>query len=200
MFISFEGIDGCGKTTQMAMLAQTLNERGEDVMTIREPGGTELSENIREILLNSKNDMSPKTELLLFEAARSHLVSRVITPALKARRTVLSDRFYDSTTAYQGYGRGIAVEDVININKFAADRIAPDITFYFDLSVEIALSRYSSRISDRIETAGREFFERVRQGFLKIAGAEPERIIVIDASRSIEEIHNEVLKHYEARK
>jgi dTMP kinase len=193
MFITFEGIDGCGKTTQLKMLAEKLKERGQEVMTIREPGGTDFSENIRRILLSDKSDISPVTELLLFESARSHLIDKVIAPALESGKIVLCDRFFDSTTAYQGYGRGLDISKVISINLFATNGIKPDLTFFFDIAFEKAGKRNSGKIADRIESAGHEFFDRVSDGFRRIAMAEPDRFITIDAAKSIEEIHNEIL-------
>ncbi len=194
MFISFEGIDGCGKSTQLKNVADYLTELGMKVMTIREPGGNRLSESIREILLDKTYKLSPVTELLLFEAARAHLVETVIMPAIQEGFIVLSDRFYDSTTAYQGFGRGLDMDDVIHCNAIATEGLKPDITFYLDVSLEVAAKRSGSREKDRIELAGNSFYERVRIGFQELAKMEPQRIIQIDATHSREETFDTIIK------
>lgn len=185
MFISFEGIDGCGKTTQLNLLSDYLISIGYEIIKLREPGGTEISEKIREILLNSKEDIHSITELLLFESARSHLVNTIIKPAISENKIVISDRFYDSTTAYQGYGRGLDVETVERFNSIASLGIEPDITFYLDVDLATAKERSTRRIYDRIESSGNEFFERVIGGFRQLSLKHPERINQIDASGEI---------------
>ena len=142
MFITFEGIDGCGKSTQIGLLAEYLNSKGIENIMIREPGGTRFSEEIRKILLHSKKDINIISEMLLFEAARADLTHKVIKPALKKGFYVLSDRFYDSTTAYQGYGRGLPIDELEMIHKVATSGIVPDITFYLDLPLEVARKRF----------------------------------------------------------
>jgi dTMP kinase len=199
MFITFEGIDGCGKTTQLKKLADYLTKTGKNVMTIREPGGNKFSESIRELLLDKSNNLSPVTELLLFEAARSHLVETVIKPALSDGVIVLSDRFYDSTTAYQGFGRGLDMDDVIQCNAIATGALKPDITFYLDVPLEVAAQRSGNREKDRIELAGNSFFERVRLGFRELAKMESHRIIQIDATRTAEETFAIILSHLQGR-
>ncbi len=186
MFISFEGIDGCGKTTQLNILSENLTKLGYEVINLREPGGTEISEKIREILLNSTEDIHPVTELLLFESARSHLVNTIIKPAIADNKIVISDRFFDSTTAYQGYGRGLDISTVELFNKMASLELLPDITFYLDVSFETAKERSTRKIYDRIESSGKEFFERVIEGFKDLQRKYSERIILIDASNEIE--------------
>jgi dTMP kinase len=186
MFISFEGIDGCGKTTQLNILSEHLRALGYEVINIREPGGTDISEKIREILLNSKEEIHSITELLLFESARSHLVNTIIKPAIAANKIVISDRFFDSTTAYQGYGRGLNIATVELFNKMASLEIAPDITFYLDVSLKIAKERSTRKIYDRIENSGNEFFERVIEGFRDLSLKNPDRIVLVDASNEIE--------------
>jgi dTMP kinase len=187
MLISFEGIDGCGKTTQIGILEAKLIDSGYKVLRLREPGGAPLSEQIREILLNSKDDIHPITELMLFESARSHLYRTLIAPALAEKTIVICDRFTDSTIAYQGYGRGLDIDTIRRFNKIATDGVKPDITFYLDVELETARARSSKRISDRIESAGEEFFLRIIRGFRELAAVEPERIIQIDARNEIED-------------
>ncbi len=185
MLITFEGIDGSGKTTQLRLLKEYLEERGRKVIAIREPGGTVFSENIRELLLYSEENISPRAELLLFESARAHLVETLIKPAIEEGSIVLCDRFYDSTMAYQGYGRGIPLEEVKSCNMTATGGLVPTLTFYLKLDLDESRQRAKYRQHDRIEQSGNDFFERVIEGFAKIAEAEPRRIIVIDASGSI---------------
>lgn len=187
MLISFEGLDGCGKSTQAHRLAQRLREQGYRVELFREPGATPLSESIRRLLLESATEITPLAELLLFNAARAQLVETALRPALESGAIVLCDRFDDSTTAYQGYGRGLPLEVVATCNRIATGGLKPAVTFFLDVPVELALRR--SRGSDRLEQAGREFFERVRSGYWEIARQEPERVFCIDATRSPEEVH-----------
>ena len=182
MFITFEGVDGCGKTTQLKLVKEYLESKGRKVITLREPGGTEFSEKIREILLFSKDNINSIAELMLFESARSNLVEYVIKPALADGVIVLSDRFYDSTTAYQGYGRGLDLEQVNACNMIATGGLKPDLTFYLEVPLEVAKSRSHDRVQDRIESAGDEFFNKVTSGFRAIAASEPERFVVIDSS------------------
>lgn len=200
MFITFEGIDGSGKTTQAQFLSERLKEEGRDCVFLREPGGTEISEKIRAILLDRDHlEMSQLAELFLFSAARTQLVSEVIHPCLESGRIVLCDRFYDSTTAYQGYGRGLDLKAVHKINSVAALGIVPDRTFILDIEInEIGRRRSPGRrMSDRMETGGTEFYERVRQGYLAIAKAEPKRCVVMNGMKPRQEIHEEIWKSIE---
>lgn len=195
-FITFEGIDGCGKSTQINMLKDYLGKESREVLLVREPGGTVIGEKIREILLSKKNDnMSPLTELLLFEAARAQITSEVIIPAVEKGITVLCDRFYDSTYAYQGCARDMGRDMVGMLNDIATGSFAPDITFILDISVEDALARRKGRgeAEDRMEALGMEFQRKVREGYLELAGKE-ERVKLIDASRTAEEIHESIVK------
>lgn len=196
MFITFEGIDFCGKSTQVELLKNFLVKKGREVIVIREPGGTEISERIRDILLDRKNsEMKMETEFLLFSSSRSQLVREVILPALKKDIIVISDRFHDSSTAYQGYGRGLDVEKIKQINSFAIADVLPDVTFLIDISVEESLKRKSLKSHselDRIEISSDNFYQKVRQGYLKIAEDE-NRFVVIDGSLKIEEIHNIII-------
>ena len=192
-FITFEGIDGCGKTTQLERAYDFLTASGLTVYKLREPGSTRTAEKIREILLGKENTLSDITELLLYEAARSDIVEKEIIPLLKDGHIVLCDRFYDSTTAYQGYGRGLDIDTVKKLHRLAVGDLTPDLTFLFDLDLKTALTRRDQN-PDRLESQPEAFFERVRQGFLAIAREESERVKVIDASRSIEVIFEEVKK------
>ncbi len=194
-FFSFEGIEGSGKTTQCRLLGEYLRSRGFDVVETAEPGGTVISSKIRQILLEPGNQIDPLTELLLYYSSRAQLVSEVIRPSLEKGRIVITDRFTDSTLAYQGYGRGIEKEVIQMLNEIVVPDIKPSLTFLLDLEVEEGLRRNrGAGKEDRFETETIEFHRRVREGFLKIASQEPERIKVIDASRSPEEIHQEIVK------
>lgn len=192
MLITFEGIDGSGKSTQIELLKDYFLSKNKEVVTLREPGGTHLAEKIRELLLSDKNDINPVSELLLFEAARADLTQKEIVPALESRKIVILDRYYDSTTAYQGYGRGLDFNLVKMINKFATFSIVPDITFYLRISYELSLERRKAA-SDRMEQAVDDFFHRLIEGFDQIALENPDRVKVIDASQSIDTIFQAIL-------
>ena len=194
MFISFEGIDGSGKSTQIKLLRNYLLTLGYDVITIREPGGTPLSEQIRSILLSNKFEISSVTELLLFEAARSNLVEKVIKPALDSGKIVICDRFFDSTTAYQGFGRGLSIEDVVYCHKIATAGLKPDITFFLNVTIATSNFRSMNRMMDRIESAGDDFFARVNQGFHEIAKSEPDRIFIIDSENKINDTQTKIIE------
>jgi len=188
LFITFEGGEGCGKSTQLKILEAHLEAKGYKVATTREPGGTPAAEAIRAILLDPANDtLSPVAELLLYEAARAQHVSERILPALDAGKIVLSDRFYDSTTAYQGAGRGLGLEDVVRLHAVATGGLTPDLTILIDVPAALGLSRATQGGSDRIERETMDFHERVRAEFLRLAEAEPERIRVVDGAKSIDE-------------
>ncbi|MGE5353415.1 MAG: dTMP kinase [Syntrophothermus sp.] len=197
MFITFEGIDFCGKSTQVSLLEEYLVKKNKNVKIIREPGGTVISEKIRDVLLDKKNDkMYIETEILLFSAARAQLVREIIRPFLEMNYYVISDRFHDSTTAYQGFGRSIPLEFVDNITQFAIGDTVPDITFFIDIPVEESERRKSSRKSeelDRIEVSKNGFYEKVRQGYIYLSERE-KRFIRIDGLMSIEEIHERIIK------
>ncbi len=195
MFISFEGIDGSGKSTQIALLEEKLTRLGNTVQVFREPGGTVLSEQIRELLLNSEIDITPISEMLLFSAARAHLVEEEVLPALSRGEFVILDRFFDSTTAYQGYGRQcLSIDQIDAINKVASQGREPDFTFYLRLELEESISRRKDQSEDRMEKSGAAFFERVIEGFDELAKSKP-RFKVIDASKDMEAIHLEILTH-----
>jgi dTMP kinase len=195
MFITFEGIDGSGKTTQIHKLSQRLIALGHEVLPLREPGGNSISEKIRETLLAAGNDIAPRAELLLFVAARAQLVEKVIRPSLLRGKLVICDRYIDSSVAYQGFGRGIPVEEVRECNKIATGNLVPNITFFLDVPPDVASERAIGRSEenlDRIERAGVTFFERARQGYLKIAETEPKRFIVVDGRDNPEAIHQKI--------
>lgn len=202
--ISFEGVDGSGKSTQARMLYESLKKAGLNVVFIREPGGTRVSEDIRGILLNTAHKkMSTRTELLLFLASRAELVDEVIKPALAQGKIVITDRFSDSTLAYQVDGRKLPRDVVERTNSFAADRVKPDLTFIVDLEIRRAHSRLKAR-KDRMEAAAADFHRRVRKGFLKIAEAEPGRVKVLDGRDAPDAIFEQVIaitnKHLVRRK
>lgn len=194
LFITVEGIDGCGKSTQARLIAAALEAAGHDVLRLREPGGVKISEQIRAILLDPANaEMGDVCELLLYEAARAQLVHQVIRPALAAGKTVVCDRFYDSTTAYQAFADGLDRNTVSQANELAVDGCRPDLTLVFDLPVEDALRRRSGReAEDRLELKGLEFQERVAAGFRAVAADEPDRVKLIDAGGSIAEVFSGV--------
>lgn len=194
LFITVEGIDGCGKSTQAWLIAAALEAAGHDVLRLREPGGVKISEQIRAILLDPANaEMGDVCELLLYEAARAQLVHQVIRPALAAGKTVVCDRFYDSTTAYQAFADGLDRDMVFQANDLAVDGCRPNLTFVFDLPVEDALRRRSGRgAEDRLELKGMEFQERVAAGFRAVAADEPDRVKLIDAGGSIAEVFSGV--------
>lgn len=193
MLITFEGIDGSGKSTQISLLKEHILESGKRVEVLREPGGTDISELIRGMLLNPEIEIDPVTELLLFSSARSQLIAEKVKPLLEEGSVVILDRFYDSTTAYQGYGRkSLPLDQVHQINRIASHGIAPDITFYLRLSLEESFERTAHMQKDRMEQSGIEFYENVIKGFDELAEQE-NRFVRIDASRSVEDVHSEVL-------
>jgi len=202
LFITFEGNEGSGKTTQILLLAERLRELGHKVRTIREPGGTPIGEEVRHTLKHSKQNeaMTAEAELLLMNASRAQLVREVIRPALAAGEIVVSDRFYDSTTAYQGYGRQLDLKMVKAVIDFAVGGTKPDLTLLFVVPPETSEARLRSRqvtlpfVRDRIEEADHSFFDRVAKGYEAIAAAEPKRVRVVNAARSIEAIRTDVWK------
>lgn len=200
-FITFEGVEGSGKTTQIRLAGEFLRERGLPVVTTQEPGGTPLGDRIRELLLNRGGfDISGEAEVFLFAAARAQHTDAVILPALEAGKIVLCDRFSDATIAYQAYGRGLPLEPVREICRFASRGLVPHLTILFDLPVEAGLERAFRRIAgregnlreDRFEREHLDFHRRIREGYLAIARQEPGRLKVIDASRGIESTRREV--------
>ncbi len=194
MLITFEGIDGSGKSSQAKLTADRLNEQGIECILVREPGGSELSEQIRTVVLNTKHTapMSHASELLLFAASRAQLVEEVIEPALRRNAVVICDRFTDSTIAYQGYGRGLPLAYIRTINDLATGGLTPDITFLIDVPIELAIHRRKGMGDDRMESESRLFFSHVIQGYMALAQKHPDRIHVIDGTDSLEDIHHTI--------
>jgi dTMP kinase len=190
-FITFEGSEGCGKSTQVRLLAARLEKLGVPLLVTREPGGTPIGESIRDLLQFAPQSaaMTAETELLLFEASRSQLVREVIKPALARGDCVISDRFFDSTTVYQGAARHLDPQIVDQLNRFAVDDCVPDVTFVLDVDLETARSRMKGpRRPDRMEQQADDFYERVQKGYLKLAKRESKRLVLIDGSQPIERI------------
>ena len=195
MFITFEGIEGSGKTTQIHLLVDWLRKRSSQVLVTREPGGTDIGEQIRTILLNPLNTaMTPEAEILLFSAARAQIVREVIRPHLDQGWIVICDRFADSTLAYQGYGHGLPLEDLRRITAFATGGLWPDLTIYLDLDVETGLQRKAATPEEwnRMEAKEVAFHQRVREGYRTLAAAEPHRWLVLDASQPVEVIQERI--------
>ena len=202
--ISFEGSEGSGKSTQITRLAAHFQKTHRDVVTTREPGGTEIGEQIRNIIVhNSKGDeMCAETELLLFTAARAQLVREVIAPALLRGAVVLSDRFLDSSTVYQGIGRNLAADPVAQINRFAVGEVMPDLTIVIDVPEEVSLQRLKTRASDlpdRMERENVGFYKKVREGYLVLAKGMPERFIVVDGTKTEDAIEKKIWAEVQAR-
>ncbi len=197
MFITFEGLDFCGKSTQVKLLKEKLEAIGKNVTLIREPGGTQISEKVRDILLDKENsEMHIEAELLLFSASRAQLVRQKIVPLLKEGHFVISDRFHDSSIAYQGFGRGINLNSVKTVQKFAIGLAIPNLTFFIDLpldEIDKRREKYGATNLDRIELSENDFYTRVRNGYIEMSMLE-KRFVTIDGTRSIEEIHNEIIK------
>ena len=191
LFITFEGADGCGKTTQMRLLADYLKTQGLEVVLTREPGGKGLGEKVREILLNYDGEVSDRCESFLFLADRAQNIDIIVNPAVEQGKIVLCDRHIDSTVAYQGYGRGLDLDRIKMLNNLATNGRKPDLTIVFDIDVETSMKRVGSE-KDRMESAGIEFHNKVRNGYLEIAKEEPDRIKVVDACKTIEEVFEEV--------
>jgi dTMP kinase len=195
IFITFEGIDGCGKSTQLEKAYNRLVSEGFPVVKTREPGGTSIAEKIREILISPLNsEMVNECELLLYLAARAQHVKETILPSLEKGNIVLCDRFQEATFAYQGYGRNISMELLRNLNAFATGGLIPDCTFIFEISPELSCSRLESmnKNKDRLELSGRDFYEHIAQGYHALASAEPERIVLLDGQGSIGDIAERV--------
>lgn len=193
LFITFEGADGCGKTTQLNLLAEYLIAQGKDVVITREPGSKGLGVKLREILLNYDGEVAPECESFLFLADRAQHIATIVKPAIEAGKIVLCDRHTDSTVAYQGYGRGLDLDRINYLNKIATNGIKPDLTLVFDVDIKTSMKRVGTE-KDRMESGGDIFFNKVRNGYLEIAKLEPERVKVLDAARSIEEIFENVKK------
>jgi dTMP kinase len=199
LFITFEGPDGAGKTTQLALLADHLTDQGHTVFQTREPGGTAIGDQIRQVLHDVDNtQMTPEAEILLYSASRAQLVGQTIKPHLAAETIVLCDRYADSTYAYQGYGRGLDLTVLTQITHFATQGLKPDLTFFLDLPVELGLTRKQAANQagqgewNRMDQLALDFHQRVRQGFLTLAQAEPERWCLIDASQPVDVVQQRI--------
>jgi dTMP kinase len=199
LFVTFEGGEACGKSTQVRRLVRQLEKRGRTVLAVHEPGFTETGSAIRQLLLYAKagDSMRSETELLLFAASRAQLVRETIWPALEKGSVIVSDRFYDSTTVYQGIARGLNLPFIKALNEFVVGECKPDRTFLLDLDVPVSRARQLRRVrpvgqQDRMERLSDEFFEKVRRGYLEIARAEPERIKIIDASRTEDQVEEAI--------
>lgn len=202
LFITFEGIEGCGKSTQIDLLKAFLEKKGSKAVLTREPGGTQIGEKIRGLLLDvGSKEMSPTTELLLYAAARAQHVAQVIRPAIQSGKIVLCDRYFDSTAAYQGAARTIDKAILKNLHHIATDNLVPDITFLLDCPVKTGFERIQNQRGknqfDRLERESENFHEKVRDGYLKLAKKEPKRFCIIDAAQEIEKTHRTILSHVE---
>ena len=195
-FITFEGCDGCGKSTQLRLLSQYLTENGIPHIFTREPGGGKISEAIREILLNGKNmEMTDECEALLYAASRVQHLSDRVEPALSEGKLVICDRYVDSSFAYQAYARGLGLDFITKINAFALEKYLPDVTVFIDLTPEDAFKRkHGADENDRLEKAGMEFHKRVYEGYKAVAAAEPERVICVDGTQTPQEIFADVVR------
>lgn len=194
LFISLEGIDGVGKSTQSDLLEEYLRELGQPVVRTFEPGGTELGQEIRHLLLHRKGDVAPRSEALLYAADRAHHVATKVRPALERGQAVISDRYLDSSVAYQGVGRELNAEDVRAISMFAVENLLPDLTILLDLEAGEAMARRSKTGAepDRLEREKVEFFEAVRQAYLAMAKAEPQRWLIVDASQTVDQMQAQI--------
>ncbi len=188
LFITFEGADGSGKSTQLKMAANYFEKKGYNVVSTRDPGGTELGTKIRQILLHHDGFMSINCELFLYLADRAQHVEEIIIPALNEGKIVLCDRYVDSTLAYQGYARGLNIDEILYLNNIVAKSLMPDITFVFDVNTETAEKRVG-KTKDRLESEAKEFHQKVKDGFLDLAKKYPERIKIVDANQSINKVH-----------
>ena len=194
LFISLEGIDGVGKSTQSDLLEEFLRAQGREVVRTFEPGGTELGQEIRHLLLHRKGDVAPRAEALLYAADRAHHIATKVRPALERGEVVITDRYLDSSVAYQGVGRALRAEDVREISMFAVEGLLPDLTILLDLDASAAAARRNTtgEAPDRLEREKIEFFEAVRQAFLDMAAAEPKRWLVIDARQTVDEMQAQI--------
>jgi dTMP kinase len=196
-FITFEGIDGCGKSTQMKAVAQRLEKEGHRLLLTREPGGTPIAEKIRNVIMSTENEeMVSECELLLYLAARAQHVREKIEPALKEGRIVLCDRFQEATFAYQGYGRALSMDVLRTMNAFATGGTSPDLTLIFDITVDLSRQRLQSmnKATDRMESGSRSFYERIREGYQELARHEPSTIELVDGARPLDEITDRIYR------
>lgn len=203
MFITFEGGEGSGKTTCINRVVETLQKEGKEIVLTREPGGTPISEEIRNVILDKKNtDMDPRTEALLYAASRRQHIVQKILPSLKEGKIVISDRFLDSSLAYQGVARGLGIDEIFKVNQYATEGLEPDVTFFFDIKPEEGLRRISAnseREVNRLDVEKLSFHHNVRNAFLELAKRYPNRIVVIDASQDKDGVYNSVMKEINLR-
>jgi dTMP kinase len=192
-FISFEGIDGCGKTTQIKFLEEYLLKQGYNILVLREPGGTKVGEKVRDILLDKNNFISPVTEMLLYASSRAQLVEEKILPAIEKGQIVILDRFVDSSYVYQGYARGLGIEKVKLVNEIATMGILPDVTIYIDITPEEAMKRRGKREADRLEKESWEFHKKVREGYIKLVKEFPKRFVFIDGMQELMKVHQDII-------
>lgn len=193
LFITLEGADGCGKTTQLNLLKEYLTSKGYEIVVTREPGGKGLGEKLREILLNYDGEVSDRCEAFLYLADRAQNIDTIIKPAINSGKIVLCDRHTDSSVAYQGYGREQNIDNINMLNELAVNGVHPDLTIVFDIDTETSMARVGAE-KDRLESAGIEFHKRVRHGYLEIAKKNPQRIKVVEASQTIEDVQRDVIK------
>lgn len=193
LFITLEGADGCGKTTQLNLLKEYLTSKGYEIVVTREPGGKGLGEKLREILLNYDGEVSDRCEAFLYLADRAQNIDTIIKSAINSGKIVLCDRHTDSSVAYQGYGREQNIDNINMLNELAVNGVHPDLTIVFDIDTETSMARVGAE-KDRLESAGIEFHKRVRNGYLEIAKKNPQRIKVVDASQTIEDVQRDVIK------
>jgi len=193
-FLSLEGLEGVGKTTNLAFIREAIEGAGHELVVTREPGGTELGESLRNVLLHEKHDMTAETEMLLMAAARVQHLQKVILPALERGQWVLSDRYLDASLAYQGGGRELGVERVRDVHRLAGVTRLPDLTILLDMPIALGRTRIASRgEADRIEAEPDPFFDRCREAYLTVARSEPERVVVIDASEPLESVQTHIM-------
>jgi len=200
VFITFEGGDGAGKTTQIEMLRNWLERQGHTVVVTREPGGTDIGVELRNIVLHHRGFLAPRAEALLYAADRAHHIHTVVRPALERGDVVVQDRYFDSSVAYQGAGRVLSEEEVKNLSLWATEHLMPQLTVVLDIPADIARERRDSdnRVFDRLEAEADDFHERVRQAYHRLADAEPERFLMIDGQRPVDDIHAEVVSRVSA--
>lgn len=201
LFITFEGGDGVGKSTQLRLLADFIASTGREVVTTREPGGTELGVEIRNIVLHHRGDIAPRAEALLYAADRAHHIETLVRPALERGAVVIQDRYFDSSVAYQGAGRILAADEIRRVSMWATDSLIPDVTVLLDLDSDKARERLDAeeKAFDRLENEKTEFHARVRHAFLELAEAEPQRWVVLDATRPVEELAADIRSQVERR-
>ena len=194
LFITFEGGDGSGKSTQLDLLVAWLGEQGRRVLTTREPGGTELGDELREIVLHSRGHITPKSEALIYAADRAHHIATKVRPALERGEIVVQDRYFDSSVAYQGVARGLGADEVKNISLWATDDLVPDLTVLLDLDANLGRGRLTASRTryDRLEAEEQEFHDRVRAAYLDAARSEPGRFLVLDAAQPVDDIAKEI--------